>query len=272
MQKFNLHIHSTFSDGKDSIEDIVLEAQKLGLTSVGISDHFRLSPPSPTKLKLENIDLYCKTIDVVSFKHHFPVFKGLEFDLPLSPEEEATCSTIKKQFRFDYFIGSVHPSDKNYQAWNVSPSDPIHKIIEHHRLYWQDIEKLALNPDIDIMGHLDYIKSSGIKTEHLLWPEIESVLRIIKQTNKIVEINTSGLFSPQVREMYPSSKIITRCKELQIPMIFSSDAHAKENLIRGFTLEKLQLYHTHGMNNMVNMLPLTHQNIIQAKVGHGKQQ
>jgi putative hydrolase len=37
----DMHVHSTFSDGRDAIEDNVAQAERLGLTALGYVDHFR---------------------------------------------------------------------------------------------------------------------------------------------------------------------------------------------------------------------------------------
>ena len=38
--KINLHIHSNFSDGNNSIKKIVVKSIKLGLDYIAITDHF----------------------------------------------------------------------------------------------------------------------------------------------------------------------------------------------------------------------------------------
>ncbi len=38
----DMHVHSTFSDGRDAIEDNVAEAERLGLTALGCVDHVRV--------------------------------------------------------------------------------------------------------------------------------------------------------------------------------------------------------------------------------------
>ncbi len=37
-----MHVHSTFSDGRDRIEDNIAEAEALGLTALGCVDHVRV--------------------------------------------------------------------------------------------------------------------------------------------------------------------------------------------------------------------------------------
>jgi len=40
-ERADMHVHSTFSDGKDRLEDNVAEAESLGLTALGCVDHVR---------------------------------------------------------------------------------------------------------------------------------------------------------------------------------------------------------------------------------------
>ena len=39
MQKFSYHVHTDFSDGKNSLEEVLDKAVSLGWEEIGISDH-----------------------------------------------------------------------------------------------------------------------------------------------------------------------------------------------------------------------------------------
>ena len=41
-ERADMHVHSTFSDGRDRIEDNIAEAEALGLTALGCVDHVRV--------------------------------------------------------------------------------------------------------------------------------------------------------------------------------------------------------------------------------------
>ena len=41
--RMDMHVHSTFSDGADRLEDNIAEAEALGLTALGCVDHVRAS-------------------------------------------------------------------------------------------------------------------------------------------------------------------------------------------------------------------------------------
>ncbi len=44
IQNFSLHTHTTFSDGRNSISEMVEQAKKLGWKAIGISDHLTVHP------------------------------------------------------------------------------------------------------------------------------------------------------------------------------------------------------------------------------------
>ena len=56
---FDLHMHTTWSDGKNTPEEMILEAIRLGLETVGISDH---SSGDPCGMTLEASAEYRKEI------------------------------------------------------------------------------------------------------------------------------------------------------------------------------------------------------------------
>jgi len=90
--KVNLHIHSTFSDGRNTIKQIVEKAIKLNLEFICITDHFSNSWKSniiPTLNDNEKIKRYLEEIS--SYQHFLSknqpnptLLKGIEIDLSSS--------------------------------------------------------------------------------------------------------------------------------------------------------------------------------------------
>jgi histidinol phosphatase-like PHP family hydrolase len=65
LPKLNLHIHTTYSDGKNTINQIVKTAIKLVLDYICITDHFSNSWKSkiiPTLNNLDKIERYLEEI------------------------------------------------------------------------------------------------------------------------------------------------------------------------------------------------------------------
>lgn len=61
----------------------------------------------------------------------------------------------------------------------------------------------------------------------------KNVLQAIKKSNMVMEVNTAGLRKP-VEEIYPSRALLEEAYALDIPITFSSDAHAIEHIGAGY--------------------------------------
>ena len=95
----NLHQHSTFCDGNDTPEEIVLEAIKKGFCGIGFSSHCYMTYADYCMTKESEIE-YKKTINALKPKYagRIDVFLGLEYDPAYQGKPEG----------YDYLIGSMH--------------------------------------------------------------------------------------------------------------------------------------------------------------------
>lgn len=107
------HNHTVFSDGKNTVEEMVSAAAAAGYEYIGLSDHSQ-SAFYAHGLHEKDIDAQFKEIDRVQKK--FPrirVFRGIESDiLP----DGALDYPEKILRRFDFVIGSVHSKMKMEEA------------------------------------------------------------------------------------------------------------------------------------------------------------
>lgn len=99
------HIHTTFSDGTDSLEKIAAAAKAAGMAYVGISDHSR-SAFYARGLDREAIEKQHAEIDRLNRRFApFHIFKGIESDIGpdglLDYEEDVLQ-------QFDFVIAAVH--------------------------------------------------------------------------------------------------------------------------------------------------------------------
>ncbi|MHA2037532.1 MAG: PHP domain-containing protein [Promethearchaeota archaeon] len=86
--EINLHIHSTFSDGKNNIRQIVKTALNLDMDHIAITDHFTNSWKEWVS-KLKNIDIITEYLGEINscqkylreYGKNLVVYKGLEIDL-----------------------------------------------------------------------------------------------------------------------------------------------------------------------------------------------
>lgn len=237
-QNFSLHNHSYYSDGENAIEEIVKEAEDCGLAFVGISDHLCLHPGKPGTMGEKDIERYVKRVREIDAKSKISVLLGAEVDVPLTLPEWTLCADLKQKYKFDYFIGSVHPfsSYEDRVRMKFKFDTDLKYVIKEHRYYWQQVYQLAQSELFEIMAHLDVYKVSGANTEKYLVPEISKVLNCIKNKNKIVEVNTSGFYEELVGEPLPSDRIVSGCIKRSIPLIISSDSHNSKHVVRDFAV------------------------------------
>ena len=102
--KQNLHIHTTYCDGKDQPEAIILEAIKKGFDSIGFSEHSYMSFSSyPNQMTIPKSEEYKAEVRALKSKYKgvIDVFCGLELEMYSDVPADG----------FDYLIGSVHYLD-----------------------------------------------------------------------------------------------------------------------------------------------------------------
>ena len=68
--KQNLHTHTTFADGKDTPEELVIEAINRGFSSLGFSEHSYMHFSNfPNQLTLEKMPAYINEINTLKMKY-----------------------------------------------------------------------------------------------------------------------------------------------------------------------------------------------------------
>ncbi|MBI2167051.1 MAG: DNA polymerase/3'-5' exonuclease PolX [Candidatus Omnitrophica bacterium] len=98
------HVHSTYSDGVSSLEEMVKTAEGLGYEYVGISDHSQSAKYArglePARLRKQQ-----KEIEGLRKKYKIRIFWGIESDILPTGKLDYPDSILAE---FDFVIGSVH--------------------------------------------------------------------------------------------------------------------------------------------------------------------
>lgn len=252
MHLTNLHTHTTYCDGKNTAEDMIISAINNNFKSIGISSHGPVSFDTDWHMSHNKIKKYIDEIRYLKEKYKgcIDVFLGMELDyIPGMGFDETTKELIKE---LDYYIGSVHylGTLKNGYRWTVDYTleeikegikdtygGNIQRAVE---LYYDLISEMALEYEPPIIGHLDLIKKNN--KDNVIFDEkedwyikaVENCLDSIKKTSSIIEINTGGIAKGYISEQYPSTFIIEMIKEKNIPIIINSDVHDKNDILCSF--------------------------------------
>ena len=238
---YHVHVigHGEYEFASQRIQTYIQQARAAGLSEIGLLEH----------------DEYWQQIDFNLIKRiqqdnpDINIRPGLEIDF--IPGREKYINSIIMSAPWDYLIGSVHFID----GWGFDHPDYIDEF-EYSDIdiifdqYYNLIAQTVDSGLFDIVGHLDLIKIWGHKPiKKSASAYVEPILKKIKASGLVVEINSAGLRKP-VKEIYPSREIMEQMFRLNIPVTLGSDAHNPEQV--GDELENcVELLHKIGYRSMI---------------------
>ena len=236
---FDLHMHTTWSDGENTPEEMIGEAIRLGLETVGISDH---SSGDPCGMTLEQSVEYRAEIARLKEKYagQIRVLCGLERDYMTDDFAD-----------YDYTIGSVHwlrMPDGHRISIDWTP-EKLREGAEKYfggdfyalaEAYYATVAKVVEVTKCDIIGHFDLV-TKFIEVDPAFDTRDPRYIKAWKQaadtllkTGKPFEVNTGAVSRGYRTEPYPAKDIRDYIRAHGGKLIMSSDAHAKENITYGF--------------------------------------
>jgi DNA polymerase (family 10) len=127
-----LHFHTTFSDGRDTLESMISKAKELGFKYAAVCDHSK-SAFYANGLNEERILEQKKLLKKYSDENHFTIYQGIESDILTDGSLDYSNDFLKN---IDFVVASVH------SQFNLSEADMTKRII-----------KAVENPYTDLLGH-----------------------------------------------------------------------------------------------------------------------
>ncbi len=227
------HVHSSWSDGSDSIQALAAAAHWHNLAEIGFTDHLVLAPPNPGpvswSIRPESLFRYVEEVSAVRENCPIPVRLGLEVDF--FPGQADIVHDLLRPHAFDYLIGSVHfvdgfPVDESSEHWEALTQTQIDDV---YRKYWQLVRAMAETRAFQVAGHLDVLKKFAFRPTGDLSLEIATALDSIAAAGMTLELNTSG-WGKLCHESYPSEGILREAIRRDIPIVVTADAHRKTDL------------------------------------------
>jgi histidinol-phosphatase (PHP family) len=244
----NFHTHSSFSDGKSEPEASVIEAIRLGMNSIGFSDHAPMPFINTFSIQSGNYLPYCKEIRRLQNEYagKIDIYLGLEIDfIPGMMEDFAG---LIREGDLDYAIGSVHliGSEKEENLWftdgpkRETYDDGLQKffggdIRKAVKAFYDQTNRMIETQPFDVIGHFDKVKMHNQNryfTEDEKWYTdlIDETLELIQSKQIIVEVNSRGLYKQRSTDFFPSVSILQKMHKMGIPLIISSDAHLPQEI------------------------------------------
>ena len=237
----NFHTHSLFCDGKNTPEEMVLEAIRLHCPAIGFSGHSNTPFDPGYCMDEERETAYQQEVLRLqkAYAGEIQIFLGIEQDYYSAPADPV----------YSYRIGSVHYVKKDGRYLSIDDTPELfQKGVEE--LYGGDYYALCedyygLVADVknrtgcQIVGHFDLVTKFNEK--HHFFEEThpryvkaaEGALSSLLSQNALLEINTGAMSRGWKQEPYPSKFLLQKLGQLGGKMILSSDAHRREDLLYG---------------------------------------
>ena len=230
--RIDIHNHTTrCNHAEGSVEEYIKKAIELGIDIYGFSEHAPMDFDQGYRLPFGEMASYEQEVLELKerYKDKIEILLGYEVDwLPGFMDDRVLKAKV------DYLVGSVHFINK----WGFDNPEFIGGYKEREiDAIWEDyfeaIATMAKSNLFDIVGHLDLPKVFKFLPKKDIRLLAKEALKAIKKSGMAIEINTSGLRKP-INEIYPSKALLQEAFALDIPITFSSDAHALEHIGYGY--------------------------------------
>lgn len=234
--KQNLHTHSTYADGKDTPEQMLLEAIRRGFDSVGFSEHsymhfsdypYQMTPEQTRDYQAEIASLKEK------YKGIIDVFCGLEFEMFSQVPLDG----------FDYLIGSLHYLDFDgcILGFDRGLEETLSYVREHFggdglqfaRRYFETLCALPEKGSFDILGHFDLITKNNEKCRFIDTESKEylsagfEAIHALKGKIPLFEVNTGAISRGYRTAPYPQMEFLKEFHRCGFGAVITSDCHDK---------------------------------------------
>jgi DNA polymerase (family X) len=199
--KGDLHIHTDWSDGQASIENMLLTAQARGYQYIAITDH-SMGLGIARGLDIERVHQQIQEIQ--GLKAKFPgifVFTGLEVDIKANGTLDIPDEILAE---LDIVLASVHSS------MNQSEEQMTQRII-----------RAIENPNVDIIGH---------PTGRLLGERQPVELNLEAVLKSAIRHNTALEISAMPTRLDLKDTHIYQAREMGVKLAINTDSHHPEQL------------------------------------------
>ena len=188
----DLHSHSTWSDGKATVEEMARSAQALGHDYLAMCDHSPRLRDGRLQQQWQEIDALNEALAP------FRILKGIEVNIRANGELDVSDDILEQ---LDWVMASVHTSfDK----------DPTERVL--HAME---------SPHVDCIGHLTS-RRIGVRNPSTI--EVEKVVEAALATGTFLEINSQ----PDRLDLRDANARLAG--EAGVTLVISSDGHSTKAL------------------------------------------
>ena len=234
------HMHSIYSDGRHTIDDVAQSALEKGLTTIAVTDHMPLPYPTRYAMDRDLLPAYREAIGAARLKYgdRLTILAGLEMEY--IPEHREWIKDIA-DLGWDLLLISIHGIVTHEGHFMVNGrEDEFQQTLDRVfagdirafcTRYYALIREAVATGWFDVAGHLDVIKKHNLNNRYFdetaSWyrDQVIETLDALADSHVKLEINTNGL-NHQAAAPYPGPWIIREAIARGISLVLGSDAHS----------------------------------------------
>lgn len=239
----DIHTHTDYFHGKNTVQEMYQAATQKKLQYYGFSEHTPLPEGFSCALYrdgdmniffknyVHDISELKKTVAAYNQEHaekHPEVLLGMELDF--TPSNYAYMDNLIAAYPFDYVIGTIHYiGEQSIGRWKPEEASQEEKYA-FFESYYECTRQLAKYGKTDIIAHPDFVKIHCVQDFHG-WLETKraqeclyETCKVLKDTGIVMEVSTGGLIKA-CNEIHPAPQIMKLFADYQIPISFASDTH-----------------------------------------------
>ncbi len=245
---YNLHTHTQFCDGRDTMDAMAKAAAECGLEVLGFTPHSPVPIESPCNMDKDRTEEYYGETERLKEEYagKMKVLRSFEIDY-LGPDYGPHIDWFQKQ-PLDYRLGSVHfvpnqdgvllDCDGRFERFNRYLKDgyagDLRYVVEK---YFEQVLMMIERGGFDLLGHFDKIAGNasqaapGIEDESWYEALVDDVISKAASSGLTVEINTKA-YKDKAR-FYPAERWWRKLIDSGVAIAVDSDAHYASKIIAG---------------------------------------
>ena len=241
MIRSDFHVHTTFADGKNTPEEMVLAAISAKMEAIGFSEHAYVPFDPGFCMSPESSVLYRREIARLKDEYagRIKILCGVEMDY----------DSVDDPGVYDYVIGSVHylSAGGNTYSVDLSPQETLRCVNEgfggdfdsYAEAYFEKLSLIKEKTGAHVIGHFDLITKfaeRGVSPDAGSTRYINAWKTAVQRLagGALLEINTGAVSRGCRTEPYPAEDILREWRRRGGRVLLSGDAHSAEHIAYGF--------------------------------------